>query len=141
MNRGTELRCPACGAAGPVGADSSSRCAFCLTQVEVPASLRRSVAEDGILQRRVEAAARDYGAARSQTRAGRSKLWTSLFWVIMALFLLAISGGVSLVLLYFSGTSCITRATPQSMTMTSPWSPIMMFSGLRSRWSTPWSWA
>ena len=33
------------------------------------------------------------------------------------------------------------RASPQSITSTSPNSPVIRFSGLRSRWTTPRSWA
>ena len=35
----------------------------------------------------------------------------------------------------------ITWAAPQSITSASPNEPIMMLSGLRSRWITPWAWA
>ncbi len=93
MNLGSELRCPACGAAVPLGAGATSRCAFCLGEVEVPASQRRSVTEDRVLEQRIVAAARDYKAARAQTRAGRGALWQSLFWVIVALLVLVLGSG------------------------------------------------
>ena len=35
----------------------------------------------------------------------------------------------------------IALASPQSMTVTSPKSPMMTLSPFRSRWMTPWAWA